>query len=140
MDKYTGIRYLPACDIVSMNALMLELTPSEEHLVLDQGKLESAQARPSQHMYFGQTDDIFILAAVFGEGLVQNHCFMNGNKRTAAGCVFDFLMLNGWELTAPTAEIVTMYSGLATKKYDDAEFADWLAYWSRPYDTSELNK
>lgn len=122
-----------------MNVRMLELTPKEEHLVLDQGRIESACCKPAQHLYFAQTDDIFTLAAVFGEALVTLHCFLNGNKRTAAGCVFDFLMLNGWELTAPEHEIVPMYEGIVLRTYSITDFSNWLAYWSREFDTSELN-
>lgn len=118
---------------------MLDLTPSEPFCILNQGGLESAQCRPAQHLYFAQSDDIFMLAAVLGAALIMNHCFANANKRTAAGCVFDFLMLNGWELTAPGDEVVQMYEGIATREYTEAELADWLAYWSRVYDTSKLN-
>ena len=122
-----------------MNERMLALTPKEPFGILNHGALESAQQRPCLYRYYQQTDDMFILAAVFGSSLVQNHCFMNANKRTAAGCVFDFLMLNGWELTAPSDDVVQMYEGLATHEYSEEEFADWLAYWSREYDTSQLN-
>ncbi|RXE48699.1 type II toxin-antitoxin system death-on-curing family toxin [Chromohalobacter israelensis] len=139
-DPHSGIRFLPVCDIISMNRRMLELTPDEPHAVINQGGLESAQCRPSQYMYFAQNDDIFKMAAVLGSALVQNHCFANANKRTAAGCVFDFLMLNGYELTAPEDDVVAMYAGIAVHQYDDDEFSDWLAYWSREYDTSDLNE
>jgi len=135
-----GIRYLVVDDIISMNRLMLDLTPNEPFGIIDRNGIESAQQRPCVYRYYAQTDDIFSLAAVFGSSLIQNHCFMNANKRTAAGCVFDFLMLNGWELTAPEADVVLMYEGVATHEYSDTEFADWLAYWSREFDTSELNR
>lgn len=122
-----------------MNIRMLALTPSEPHAVIDEGGLESAQCRPAQYRAYAQTEDIFTLAAVLGSALVGNHCFANANKRTAAGCVFDFLMINGWELTAPKDDVIAMYLGLAMHEYSNDEFADWLAYWSREYDTSELN-
>lgn len=138
-DKHAGIRFLPVHDIVSMNLKMLELTPDEPHGIINQGGLESAQSRPAQHLYFAQSDDIFMLAAVLGGALIQNHCFVNANKRTAAGSVFEFLMLNGWELTAPDHEVVQMYEGMATHEYTEKELADWLAHWSREYDTSKLN-
>nr|WP_269558016.1 type II toxin-antitoxin system death-on-curing family toxin [Halomonas sp. 1513] len=126
-------------DIVTTNRRMLELTPEEPFGIIDQGALESAQQRPCTHRYYEQTDDIFTLAAVLGEGLVQNHCFLNANKRTAAECVYVFLLLNGWELTAPGHEVVTIYEGVATHEYTAEELADWLAGWSREFDTSALN-
>ncbi|WP_275050921.1 type II toxin-antitoxin system death-on-curing family toxin [Halomonas sp. MS1] len=137
--KHLGIRYLPVCDIISMNKRMLELTPDEHFGILNPSGLESAQCRPAQHSFYSQDDDVFTLAAVLGEALVQNHCFNNANKRTAAGCVYDFLALNGWELTAPEDDSVTMYLGIATKEYSMEEFSDWLYYWAREFDTSTLN-
>ena len=137
--QHNGIRYLPVCDIISMNHRMLELTPGEQFGILNQSGLESAQFRPAQHCYYEQCDDVFTLAAVLGEALVQNHCFNNANKRTAAGCVYDFLALNGWELTAPEDDTVAMYLGIATKEYSLTEFSDWLFGWSREFDTSMLN-
>nr|WP_267966015.1 type II toxin-antitoxin system death-on-curing family toxin [Halomonas aerodenitrificans] len=131
---------MPVADIISANRRMLELTPDEPFGIIDEGGLESAQQRPCMHRWYKQTDDMFTLAAVLGAGIVQNHCFLNANKRTAAACVFDFLMLNGWELTAPEADLVQMYEGLATHEYNEEEFAEWLAYWSREFDTSKLNE
>lgn len=51
--------------------------------------------------WYEQTNDMFVLASVLIESLIQNHPFANANKRTAmmAGAVF--LLLNGYELTAP---------------------------------------
>ncbi|MCM2973515.1 type II toxin-antitoxin system death-on-curing family toxin [Larsenimonas suaedae] len=118
---------------------MLALTPHEPFGILNQSGLDSAQCRPAQFAYFQQTHDIFTLAAVLGEALVQNHCFMNANKRTAAGCVYEFLMLNGWELTAPGDDVVILWEGVAMHEYELDEIADWLAYWSREFDTSKLN-
>lgn len=138
-DGIGGIRYLSVEDIVSMNQRMLALTPKEPCGIKSQGNLESSQQRPCTYRSYAQTDDIFTLAAVLGSSLVQNHCFENGNKRTAAGCVFDFLLINGWELTAPETGIVLMYEGLACHDYTEEEFADWLYYWSREFDSTDLN-
>lgn len=134
-----GIRFLTIDDIVEINDLVLKLTPDEIKGIKDQAILESSQQSPSCHRYYAQTDDIFALAAVLGASLAKNHAFHNGNKRTAAKSVVVFLALNGWELTAPGDETITMYVGIVCNEYSREEFADWLAGWSREYDSSNLN-
>lgn len=138
-DPHSGIRYLPVAHIVSVNKVMLALTPEEPFGIWNASGLESSQYRPAEYAYRMQTHDVFTLAAVLGESLVRNHCFANANKRTAAGCAYEFLMLNGWELTAPTEDLVDLWLGVTNREYDISYVADWLAYWSREFDTSTLN-
>ncbi|EPG2644304.1 type II toxin-antitoxin system death-on-curing family toxin, partial [Providencia stuartii] len=97
-----GINYLSIDDLININRTLIELqTPNEPIKVLNFNNLSSSQSRPSLVKYYEQTDDMFVLAAVLIESLIQNHPFANANKRTAmmAGCIF--LLLNGYELTAP---------------------------------------
>lgn len=138
-DDNAGIRYLVVPELIEINKEMLRLTPGEPFGVMDQGLLESAQSRPCVYRFYEQTEDIFVLAAVLGSGLVKNHPFRNANKRTAADAVHRFLILNGWECTAPEDDCVAMYLAIANHQHSDEEFADWLAHWSREYDTSKLN-
>ncbi|MFC0268385.1 type II toxin-antitoxin system death-on-curing family toxin [Kushneria aurantia] len=126
-------RFLFPRDVIEINQQMLALTPGEHHSVIHQGALESACQRPSLTLYYTQSEDIFSMAAALGEALVQSHPFANANKRTAADAVYRFLDLNGWELTAPSDEVISMYVGLAIHEYDKDEYADWLAQWSRPF-------
>ncbi|MCP6156754.1 type II toxin-antitoxin system death-on-curing family toxin, partial [Klebsiella pneumoniae] len=80
--------------------------------------LSSSQARPSMIRWYRQTDDMFVLSASLIESLIQNHPFANANKRTAMMAGYIFLLLNGYELTAPGDDLVPMAEGLARKEYD----------------------
>lgn len=51
-----------------------------------------------------------------------------------------FLLLNGYELTAPEDEVVEMARGLATKEYSLDELDSWLCNWSRDFDSRQLCK
>ncbi|WP_016599420.1 type II toxin-antitoxin system death-on-curing family toxin, partial [Yersinia pestis] len=97
-----------------------------------------SQARPSVVKYYQQTDDMFELSAALIESLIQNHAFANANKRTAMMAGYMFLLLNGYELTAPGDEIVVMAEGMARKVYNCEDLENWLCYWSRPYDSRNL--
>lgn len=61
----------------------------------DIGLLQSAIARP-QATFEGRDlyGDIFAKAAALMHSLVQNHPFLDGNKRTAIGAVVIFLRLS----------------------------------------------
>lgn len=134
-----GIRYIVVPELIQINQEMLRLTPGEPFGIRDQGGLESAQQKPCMHRYYNQTEDLATLASVLGMGIVQNHPFLNANKRTAADAVYRFLLLNGYELTMPEHDIVQLWEGVATHNYNEEEIASLLAYWLREYDTSNLN-
>lgn len=134
-----GINYLSIDDLININRKLIELqTPNEPIEVLNFNNLSSSQSRPSQVKYYQQTDDMFVLASVLIESLIQNHPFANANKRTAMMSGYIFLLLNGYELTAPEDEVVEMARGLATKEYSLDELDSWLCNWSRDFDSRQL--
>lgn len=92
----------------------------------DSGLLESALARPRNLFgYEGETDPC-ALAAAYTAGLVRNHPFVDGNKRTGFLAAYTFLLLNGRELVAPEGEAVVMTLGLASGELPEAGYAAWL--------------
>lgn len=93
--------------------------------VLDRGLLASALARARQRLAYGDPS-VFDLAAACAFGIVRDHPFVDGNKRTGLLAAYVFLFLNGWELAAPEAEAVAMTLGLAVGEADEAVFAAWL--------------
>lgn len=134
-----GVNYLSIDDIIYINKTLINIqTPNEPIQVLNQSNLESSQSRPSVIRYYEQTEDMFRLSSVLIESIIQNHPFANANKRTAMMCGYVFLLINGYELTAPSDDVVDIATGLANKIYTCNELEDWLCHWSRPYDTMEL--
>lgn len=69
--------------------------------VRDVGALESALHRPQTGYY----DTIIHEAAALLESLVQNHPFVDGNKRVAFAVVDVFLRINGYKIEAPSGQI-----------------------------------
>ena len=60
--------------------------------------LESALERPKWWREFGNEHDIVLLAARLALAIADNHPFVDGNKRTAAVCMVQFLMMNGYTI------------------------------------------
>ncbi|BBE77228.1 MULTISPECIES: type II toxin-antitoxin system death-on-curing family toxin [Phytobacter] len=134
-----GVNYLSVDDLISINRRLIETqTPNEQIGVLSENNLSSSQARPSMVRWYEQTDDMFKLAAALIESIIQNHPFANANKRTAMMAGYIFLLLNGYELTAPGEEVVIIAEGLAKKEYDAVDLENWLCHWSRTYDARQL--
>lgn len=135
-----GIRYLSVLDIRTINRFLIQIqTPSETIAVLKENELASSQARPNIYRYYNHTEDMFKLAASLIESLILNHPFANANKRTAAFSGYMFLLINGYELTAPENDVVEMMLGIANKKYLFEDIENWLCYWSRDFDTKLLS-
>ena len=93
--------------------------------VRDAGLLDSALARPENLAVYGHPD-VADLAAAYGFGIVRNHPFIDGNKRTAFVCVELFLAINGHALAATDADCVTAVLALAAGDLSEAEFSGWI--------------
>ena len=99
------------------------------HGLRDEGLLESALNAPFQS--FGDTSAYPSLqqkAARLCYGLVQNHPFVDGNKRTGAHVMLVFLALNGVELAYTQQELIDVILQVAAgeKKYED--LLEWLLW------------
>lgn len=93
--------------------------------VRDSALLESALARPKQLFAYGEPD-IFDLAAAYLAGIVRNHPFVDGNKRTGFMCAYVFLMRNGQKMAATEPEAAQMVIDLAAGDVDETSLAEWL--------------
>jgi death-on-curing protein len=93
--------------------------------VRDEGLLESALARPQQKFAYA-SPDIVEMAAAYAAGIVQNHPFVDGNKRTGFVVGVLFLEINGFEFTASEAEAAQAVLELAAGSVDETGFALFL--------------
>ena len=94
--------------------------------VRDVGLLESALARPENVAAYEPEADIACLAAAYAFGIVKNHPFIDGNKRTAYVVMETFLIKNGYILTASPADKYTTFLQLAEGSLSEEELAEWL--------------
>lgn len=97
----------------------------------DEGLLDSALARPRHQFTCGETDPC-ALAAAYAYGMVRNHPFIDGNKRTAFLAAYVFLRINGLHLGADEISATVKTVALAADEISEGEFADWLRANTRP--------
>lgn len=99
--------------------------PDIRNNIRDKGLLSSALARP-QNLFEYESVSIYQLAAAYAFGLVKNHPFADGNKRTALLAAYTFLRINNITLTAQEAETTAMVIALVAGDIGENGFADWL--------------
>ncbi len=92
----------------------------------DRGLLESALARPRQHHAYAKTPDMVEMAALYTAGIVRNHPFVDGNKRTGFVVGVLFLELQGFQFKASEEDATQAVMGLAAGTLDEAGYAEWL--------------
>jgi len=92
----------------------------------DEHALEAALARPLQRRAYHADADLAELAAAYAQGLASGHPFHDGNKRIAFVTMAVFLELNGVELEADEAEVVTVMLGLAAGEMSQEQLAAWV--------------
>ncbi len=123
--------WLDAELVVGINRELVALT-GEPFFVRDPGLLESALARPNNHWSYGERD-IAVLAAAILLGILRNHPFGQGNKRTGLAAAEAFLHANGWELLVPDrAAFGDHVVGLITGELEEEDFADLLREFAKP--------
>jgi death-on-curing protein len=93
--------------------------------IRDEGLLQSALNRPLQRFHY-EAPTLFELAASYAFGIVKNHPFLDGNKRTGFMAAYTFLGINGFRFQAPEEAVVLETLALAAGQSTEAEFAVWL--------------
>jgi death-on-curing protein len=126
------MRYLTVSEVLGIYARVMQQTGGAMGL-RDLGALESAVAQP--RMTFGGKElypSIADKAAALGYSLIQNHSFVDGNKRTGHAAVEVFLMLNGYELSAIVDEQADIILRVAAGAVGREAFTDWLREHIKP--------
>ncbi len=93
--------------------------------VRDNNLLESALARPQQ-LFAYQKPTMPEMAAAYAFGIVKNHPFMDGNKRTGFMMCAGFLERNEFRLDATEVDATMKTLALAAGEIGEAEYAAWL--------------
>jgi death-on-curing protein len=94
----------------------------------ERSALESAIAQPFQG--FGDEDHYPTLvakAAALGYFLIQNHPFVDGNKRVGHAAMSIFLNMNGYDIESSEYEQELMILSVAASEVRLPEFTKWLS-------------
>jgi death-on-curing protein len=121
------MRYLTVQETLEIYRRVVQATGGFEGL-RDLNALESAVSLPratfdSKDLYPTLAEK----AAALGFSIIQNHPFIDGNKRTGHAAMELFLLLNGSEIDASIDEQENVILQVASSKLKREEFAAWLA-------------
>ena len=95
--------------------------------VRDNGLLESALRKPQNLYYYEKPKpDIASLAASYAYGIIKNHPFIDGNKRTAFVVSMLFLRINDIILIASGEDKYKMFIELAAGNLIEEHLAEWI--------------
>lgn len=120
------MNYLTAEQVLFLHAMMISETGGS-HGVRDIGMLQSAVSRPKA-TFEGRDlySDIHSIAAAMMHSLIQNHPFLDGNKRTAIAAAVLFLQLNGYEFNADNQEVENFTLSVARGEKNLEQISQWL--------------
>ena len=94
----------------------------------DLGLLQSAVAVPRSSFggrYLHGT--LFEIAAAYLFHIVQNHPFVDGNKRVGTAAALVFLKMNGIDIAVPNDALVELVLDVAQGKVNKTEIAEFFA-------------
>ncbi len=94
--------------------------------VRDEGLLQSALARARQLAAYGDSIDLIDMATAYTAGIIKNHPFVDGNKRTGFVAGILFLELNGFRFTATESAAADAVLALAAGNLDEAGYTRFL--------------
>jgi death-on-curing protein len=112
--------------LLELHALVVGETGGDSGL-RDLGRLESAIASQTQNV-FGEElyKKIEDKAAAIIRGIIADHPFIDGNKRTAVLAGLTLLDINGVEFKAKTGEIEDFAVRIAIEHLDIPAISNWL--------------
>ena len=114
--------YLTVVEVLAFHEILIDEFGGSDG-VRDLGALESALFRPQTGYY----RDVIEEAAALFESLVQNHPFVDGNKRVAVAVMDVFLRINNRTLDISDDEAYTFLVGLLEQHVLDLATVDaWL--------------
>src|SRR5713226_6825275 len=114
--------YLTVAEVVAIHHHQIE-EYGGAHGLRDQGALEAAVFRPQT----GDYNDLGEEAAAPLESLVNNHAFLDGNKRVGLATMHTFLLLNGFDLDVSSkAAYEFMVSAMEQGKFRFGLIHEWI--------------
>lgn len=125
------MNYLSLEQLLALHVLAIEQFGGSDGL-RDLGRLESALASQRQEV-FGEElyHGVHEKAAALCRGLIGDHPFADGNKRTAMLVAITFIETNDWEFVAQKGEIEDFAVRVAVEHLDVPVIAAWLRAHSK---------
>jgi death-on-curing protein len=117
--------WIDAHDVLALHDRLLALHGGAPGM-RDETLLLSALARPRQQFTYLERPSPVGMAARYTAGIVRNHPFVDGNKRTGFVVGILFLELNGRRLRASEEDAAQAVLSLAAGQLDEPAYAAFL--------------
>ncbi len=120
------MRYLTLAELIELHRRVM-IQGQGTSGVRDMAALESAVGQPHQTFDGNDLYPTFLQkAAALAFSVIQNHPFIDGNKRAGHAAMEVVLHLNGFEIDADVDEQEQLILGVASGKVTRAELTTWL--------------
>ncbi|HZR27392.1 MAG TPA: type II toxin-antitoxin system death-on-curing family toxin [Terriglobales bacterium] len=120
--------YLTIAEVIEMHRQLIEEFGGPQGL-RDRGALDAAIFRPQTGYYTSLAEE----AAALMESLVNNHAFLDGNKRISFAASDTFLRLNGFCLEVePASAHKFIVEAIATGEFRFGQIRDWISASMKP--------
>lgn len=119
------MRYFTYAEAVAEHIELMRSYHEIHYGVFDRALIESALARPQQAAAYANAD-LCEQAATLCYGLIKNHPWLGGNKRTATHLTDHFLKLNGFEIECTAAEILEVVLSIKSGNWNVGKATEWV--------------
>jgi death-on-curing protein len=129
IEDYAYIGYPEA---VALHIELMQYLGELRFGVFERSLIESALARPRQAASYADAD-LCAQAATLCFGLIKNHPWVGGNKRTATYLTESFLRRNGLTIRATLDEMLELVLAIEADQWTLHEIADWMRHHTVPF-------
>ena len=126
-----GVVYISYTEAVLTHIELMRDWGERRYGVSDRALVESALARPQQAAAYGAAD-LLAQAATLLYGLIKNHPWVGGNKRTATALVQLFLRRNGFRIVAAVDDLLELVYAVESDEWQTNEIKAWLRQHVEP--------
>jgi death on curing protein len=119
------VSYIDFIEAVQLHFALMKTWGETRFGVESKDLIESALARP-KHALVYEKADVIRQSATLVFGLIKNHPWTGGNKRTASFLMYEFLARNHFELTATSKDLYEMSLAVESDKWKVDEIENWL--------------
>lgn len=126
------MRYLTVNEVLEIHSRVIQQSGGSAD-VHDLGALESAVAQPRMTFAGKELHPAIVdKASALGFSLIQNHPFVDGNKRAGHAAIETFLVLNGYQIGASVDEQEVVILKVASGELQRDGFTEWLTSHIQP--------
>ncbi len=120
--------WLPSIDYI---LIQFEETIGTKHVLMNRPGLMGTLDKARWGIPYQGTPSVWEQATILFKEIVENHYFMDGNKRIGVVVAYLFLEKNHFQFTPPVGEIFSMTMDVAQGKKSSSQIQAWFQEYSK---------